>query len=54
MATASFVIAAASGVVLAVPYNPADGFTSIAALVLTNPAGVFVRNMADLIRFVAR
>ena len=45
VATASFVVAAVSGVVLAVPYNPADGFGSIATLLLTNPAGTFVRNV---------
>lgn len=44
-ATASFVIAAASGVVLAVPYNPADGYGSIATLLLVNPAGVLFRNI---------
>lgn len=45
VATASFVIAAASGVVLAVPYNPADAYGSIATLLLVNPAGVLFRNI---------
>ena len=45
VATASFVIAAVSGVVLAVPYNPADGYGSIATLLLVNPAGVLFRNI---------
>ena len=45
VATAAFVIAAVSGVVLAVPYDPADGYGSIAALLLVNPAGVLFRNI---------
>jgi quinol-cytochrome oxidoreductase complex cytochrome b subunit len=45
LATASFVIAAASGVVLAVPYDSADGYGSIATVLLVNPAGVLFRNM---------
>lgn len=45
LATAAFVIAAASGAALAVPYDPADSYGSVAALLLANPAGVFFRNV---------
>ena len=45
LATAAFVIAAASGVALAVPYDTADGYGSIAAMLLANPAAAFFRNM---------
>jgi hypothetical protein len=44
LATAAFVVAAASGVVVAVPYEPADAYGSIAALLLANPAATFFRN----------
>ncbi|HEX4942729.1 MAG TPA: hypothetical protein VFV55_00145, partial [Usitatibacteraceae bacterium] len=45
LATAAFVIAAVSGVAVAVPYDPADGYGSIAAMLLANPAAVFFRNL---------
>ena len=44
-ATAAFVLAAASGVVLAVPYEPSDAMPSLARLLLANPAGVWFRNL---------
>ncbi len=44
LATAAFVVAAASGVVVAVPYDPADAYGSIAAILLANPAASFFRN----------
>ncbi|MCX6543418.1 MAG: hypothetical protein NTV05_03270 [Acidobacteria bacterium] len=43
-ATAAFVIAAVSGAAVAVPYDAQDGYRSIAALMLGNPAGAFFRN----------
>jgi len=45
LATAAFVIAAVSGVAVAVPYDPADGYGSIAAMLLANPAAAFYRNL---------
>lgn len=45
LATASFVVAALSGAAVAVPFNPADGYGSLATLLLTNPAGTFFRNL---------
>jgi hypothetical protein len=45
LAAASFVVAVASGVVLAAPYDPADAYNSLAALLLANPAGTFFRNL---------
>ena len=45
LATAAFVIAAISGVVVAVPYDTQDAYGSIAAMLLANPAGAFFRNM---------
>ena len=44
-ATAAFVIAAVSGVVVAVPYDTQDSYGSIAAVLIANPAGAFFRNM---------
>ncbi len=44
LATAAFVVAAASGVVVAVPYEPTDAYRSIAAILLANPAASFFRN----------
>ena len=44
LATAAFVVAAASGVVVAVPYDPADAYGSIGAVLLANPAASFFRN----------
>jgi ActR/RegA family two-component response regulator len=44
LATAAFVVAAASGVVLAVPFDPANAYGSIAAMLLANPAASFFRN----------
>jgi hypothetical protein len=45
LATAAFVIAALSGVAVAVPYDTRDGYGSIAALLIANPAGAFLRNI---------
>jgi quinol-cytochrome oxidoreductase complex cytochrome b subunit len=45
LAAASYLIAALTGVALAVPYEPADAYSSLAALLLVNPAGVFFRNL---------
>ena len=45
LATAAFMIAAITGVALAVPYDPADGFGSLATILLANPAAVFFRNL---------
>ena len=44
LAAAAFLVAAASGVALAVPYDAADAYGSIAAILLTNPGAVFFRN----------
>lgn len=44
-AAAAFAIAAVSGVAVAVPYDPAAGYSSLATLLLTNPAGVLLRNI---------
>ena len=44
-ASAALVIAAASGVVLAVPYDARDAYGSIAAILLANPAAAFFRNL---------
>ena len=44
LATAAFVVAAASGAVVAVPYDPANAYGSIAAILLANPAASFFRN----------
>jgi hypothetical protein len=43
-ATAAFVVAAATGVVVAVPYDPTNAYGSIAAILLANPAASFFRN----------
>lgn len=45
MAIAAFLVAAVSGVLLAVPYQPSDAYGSLAAMLLANPAGVLVRNL---------
>jgi len=45
LAAAAFVIAAVTGVAVAVPYDPADGYGSLSAMLLANPAAVFFRNM---------
>jgi hypothetical protein len=45
LAVAAFVIAAASGVVVAVPYEPADAYGSLAALLLSNASGSYFRNL---------
>ncbi len=42
---ASFVIAAVSGVFLAIPFDIKNPYDSISYLLLTNPAGVFFRNI---------
>ena len=44
-ATAAFVVAAVSGVVVAVPFDAADAYGSVAAIVLANPAAAFFRNV---------
>ncbi len=45
LAAAAFVVAAASGAVVAVPFDPADAYGSIAAMLLANPGAAFFRNM---------
>jgi len=45
LATASYLLAALSGVALAVPYESSDAYGSIATLLLVNPAGVLFRNL---------
>ena len=45
LAAAAFALAAVSGIVVAVPYDSRDGYGSIAALLLANPAGAFFRNV---------
>lgn len=44
LATAAFVVAAASGVVVAVAYDPNAAYRSIAAILIANPAASFFRN----------
>ncbi len=43
-AVAAFVIAAVTGVLVAVPYDVKDSYGSIAAVMLANPAAAFFRN----------
>jgi hypothetical protein len=38
-------VAALSGAAVAVPFNPADGYGSLATMLLTNPSGTFFRNL---------
>jgi quinol-cytochrome oxidoreductase complex cytochrome b subunit len=45
LATAAFIVAAASGVAVAVPYQPGDAYGSIATMLLVNPAAAFFRNL---------
>lgn len=45
LATASFFLAALSGVALAVPYDPANAYGSLATLLLANASGSFFRNL---------
>ncbi len=45
LATASFVLAALTGAVLAIPYDPANAYGSIATLLLANAPGSFFRNL---------
>jgi len=45
LAAAAFIVAAASGVAVAVPYRPGDAYGSIAAMLLANPSAVFFRNL---------
>ena len=45
LATAAFVVAALTGAAVAVPYDTADGFGSIAAMLLANPAASLLRNL---------
>lgn len=45
LAIASLLLTALSGVALAVPYDPADAYGSLAALLLVNPAGALFRNV---------
>ncbi len=42
---ASFVIAAVSGIFLAIPFNIQSPFDSLSYMLLTNPGGVFFRNI---------
>lgn len=45
VALASLLICAVSGIPLAIPYDVADPFESLKVMMLTNPAGVFFRNL---------
>jgi quinol-cytochrome oxidoreductase complex cytochrome b subunit len=45
LAAAAFIVAAASGVAVAVPYRPGDAYGSIATMLLVNPAAAFFRNL---------
>lgn len=45
LAIASYLLAALTGVALAVPFDPAHAYGSLATLVLANPAGVYFRNL---------
>ena len=45
LATAAFIVAAASGVAVAIPYQPGDAYGSIATMLLANPAAAFFRNL---------
>jgi hypothetical protein len=45
IATASFLICAVSGIVLAVPYDVSNPFKSITLILITNPAASFFRNL---------
>jgi quinol-cytochrome oxidoreductase complex cytochrome b subunit len=45
IATAAFIVAAASGVAVAIPYQPGDAYGSIATMLLANPAAAFFRNL---------
>lgn len=45
LATACFVLAALSGVAVAIPFKPSEAYGSLATLLLTNAPGVFFRNL---------
>lgn len=45
LALANFLVCAVSGVFLAIPYDVGKAYESIVALLLTNPAGSFFRNL---------
>ena len=45
IAFSSFIIAAITGVLLALPYDVANPYDSLSLILLTNPAGVFFRNL---------
>ncbi len=45
IAFSSFIIAAITGVLLALPYDIKNAYDSIAMMLLTNPAGTFFRNL---------
>ena len=45
IAFSSFIIAAISGVLIALPYDVANPYDSLSLILLTNPAGVFFRNL---------
>jgi Cytochrome b/b6/petB len=45
LAIASYLLAALSGVALAVPFDATDAYGSLATLILVNPAGVLFRNL---------
>lgn len=44
-ATAALLVAIGSGVALAIPYDPGDALTSVATMLLANPAAAFFRNL---------
>jgi len=45
IATASFLICAISGIILAVPYDVNNPFDSISLILITNPSATFFRNL---------
>lgn len=45
LATAAFIVAALSGVAVAIPFDPSEAYGSLAALLLANAPGVFFRNL---------
>jgi hypothetical protein len=45
LATSAFVLAALTGVALAVPFDAADAYASIAAMLIANPAAAFLRSV---------
>lgn len=45
LATAAFALAAASGVAVAIPFEPGDAYASVAAMLVASPAATFFRNV---------